>query len=428
MNKMNILVAEDDEDSARLLKRILQDAGYDVIMARDGNQAWKVLQRADAPKLAVLDWMMPGMSGIDICKRLREKHEDVRTYVVLVTAKGKKRDVIKGLDSGADDFVTKPVDKGELLARLRVAGRTLDLQKQFVQVIERQQSLLQRHNLLRQQVWKPGRSTQNGKVTSDDSDVADLSRPCSHSAAPELRPLAEMDQFLVNILNEIGFPMTASMASSISLADQDFDFTSWCALIIKSKGIWFDFKMETSRITAGEVFHSLSGATAKSDTDLVDTMSELANMYVDNLKIVLQQQNLDTLKPYVAKAMYTREVPARFPLGIGHEQHILSGAGRTIRFTAIQYPAQAVKKAMNKGCALDVLAEPIYQSAGEDLLLLSEGTALDYQYIQKLHDFLGDKRQQCQISVLEPSPLTLIFNRAHERFSAMYTKRRKDRK
>lgn len=57
---MNILVAEDDEDSARLLKRILQDAGYDVIMARDGNQAWKVLQRADAPKLAVLDWMMPG--------------------------------------------------------------------------------------------------------------------------------------------------------------------------------------------------------------------------------------------------------------------------------------------------------------------------------------------------------------------------------
>ena len=422
MDGMKVLIAEDDRDSAKLLRRYVQDAGHDVIMADDGNQTWKVLQREDAPKLAVLDWIMPGMSGVDICKALRAKRQNLRTYAIIITAKGKKKDVIEGLDSGADDFLVKPVDKGELLARLRVAERTIRLQERYVQVIDQQESLLRRHDLLGELVWKLGHSNQNSRgVNSDLSD--DLHQAHKYSLGGESRALSNMGHFLVGLLNEIGFAMTSSLASRISSANQNLDFSSWCALIVKGTGMWLDVKIESDRNTAGELFYLMSGKEGKSDTHLLDAMSELANMYVENLKMALKEEGIDALRPYIAKAMYTRAVPARIPLGRRREQHILSGSGHVVRLTVIEYPVQVLKKAIARACCLDVLAEPVYQSAGTDLLLLNEGAALDYQYISKLHDFLGANEKQIPISVLEPSPLTLIFNRAHERFSEMYVKR-----
>lgn len=124
-----VLVAEDDVVSSRVLEATLKHWGHAVEVVRDGAAAWEVLQRDDCPKLAVVDWMMPGLEGPEVCRRARALGRAVPTYIILLTARGNTDDVVAGLDSGADDFVTKPFDRQELRSRLRVGARMVTLQQ-----------------------------------------------------------------------------------------------------------------------------------------------------------------------------------------------------------------------------------------------------------------------------------------------------------
>lgn len=128
---MQVLIAEDDAISRRILQTSLAKWGYQVVAACDGSEAWRHLTSPNAPQLAILDWMMPGMDGIDICKRIRSETGPY-TYVILLTARGQKEDLIEGMEAGADDYVTKPFHSGELKVRLRAAQRILDLESQLL--------------------------------------------------------------------------------------------------------------------------------------------------------------------------------------------------------------------------------------------------------------------------------------------------------
>src|SRR5580698_11568707 len=130
--RTKILVAEDDAVSQRLLSGLLAKWGYDVLAVSDGLEAMRVLEREDSPALVILDWLMPGSDGVDVIKQLRAQQQPRYRYVLLVTSKGEKRDILTGLDAGADDYLTKPFDASELNARLRVGQRILDLQRQLV--------------------------------------------------------------------------------------------------------------------------------------------------------------------------------------------------------------------------------------------------------------------------------------------------------
>jgi two-component system cell cycle response regulator len=129
---MRVLIAEDDNTSRLLLGSTLEKWKYEVEAVCDGAQAWKALQREDAPRLAILDWMMPGMTGPALCCELRKRRSEPYVYILLLTARSDKRDLIEGLASGADDYVTKPFDKQELEFRLRAGRRILELQDELV--------------------------------------------------------------------------------------------------------------------------------------------------------------------------------------------------------------------------------------------------------------------------------------------------------
>jgi two-component system, cell cycle response regulator len=130
---MKVLVADDEAVSLRLIESSLGRWGYDVVTATDGIEALAILNATERPTLAILDWMMPGMSGVDICRELRlHKSEGEYTYVILLTAKRAKDDVIQGLEAGADDYLTKPFHPQELRVRLRTGRRILYLLEQLV--------------------------------------------------------------------------------------------------------------------------------------------------------------------------------------------------------------------------------------------------------------------------------------------------------
>jgi two-component system cell cycle response regulator len=130
--KKRVLIAEDDPVSCHILKNFLVKWDYDVSVVADGTEALRILESEDAPRLAVLDWMMPGMEGVQICQRLRERKDHPYVYALLLTARSEKRDLLRGLELGADDYLTKPFDAHELRARLLVGERILNLQDDLI--------------------------------------------------------------------------------------------------------------------------------------------------------------------------------------------------------------------------------------------------------------------------------------------------------
>ncbi len=140
---MKILIAEDDPTSRRRLEMVLTKWSYEAVSCSDGKQAWERLQDTDAPRLAILDWTMPEMEGIEVCRHLRKIDTQNPVYVILLTTHSKKENIVRGLDSGADDYIIKPFEQNELQARIRVGCRVLQLQEKLANRIKDLQDSLQ---------------------------------------------------------------------------------------------------------------------------------------------------------------------------------------------------------------------------------------------------------------------------------------------
>jgi diguanylate cyclase (GGDEF)-like protein len=129
---MKILIAEDDVTSRRILTGIFTKWGYQPVPAVDGNEAWAILREPESPKLAIIDWVMPGMDGIELCRKLRLIETSDPVYIILLTSRGDKQDIVIGLEAGANDYISKPYDNGELRARAGVGRRMVELQHQLL--------------------------------------------------------------------------------------------------------------------------------------------------------------------------------------------------------------------------------------------------------------------------------------------------------
>jgi phosphoserine phosphatase RsbU/P len=128
---MRLVVADDDPVTRRLLEGVLSKLGFQVVLAKDGIEALAILTGEDPPPLAILDWMMPGMTGIDVCRKLRHRASSGPTYVLIVTSREQTEDLVAALDAGADDYVTKPFQVEELKARVGVGLRVATLQRRL---------------------------------------------------------------------------------------------------------------------------------------------------------------------------------------------------------------------------------------------------------------------------------------------------------
>jgi diguanylate cyclase (GGDEF)-like protein len=129
---MKILAAEDNPVFQSMLANMLTKWGYIPVVARDGNEAWEALQQPNGPQLAILDWMMPGLNGVDVCRGVRAAGREPYVYILLLTARTDSQDLVEGMEAGADDYLTKPFQAHELRVRLRAGRRILDLQQQLL--------------------------------------------------------------------------------------------------------------------------------------------------------------------------------------------------------------------------------------------------------------------------------------------------------
>jgi two-component system cell cycle response regulator len=133
---MKILIAEDDPVSCRLMQRMLERCGYEVVVATNGREATLALTSSDGPKLALIDWMMPELDGPGVCSEVRRRPDGSYVYIVLLTSKQSNEDIVEGLEAGADDYLTKPCNPAELKARLLTGRRILQLEEKLVEARE----------------------------------------------------------------------------------------------------------------------------------------------------------------------------------------------------------------------------------------------------------------------------------------------------
>ena len=145
---MKVLIADDDPVSRRLLQASLEKWGYDAQAVVNGTAAWGVMQEAQPPQLLILDWLMPEIDGVELCRRARTMKALQSSYIILLTSRSTKSDVVEGLESGADDYITKPFDPGELRARVQVGKRVIYLQTALADRLRHLEEAMARVNQL----------------------------------------------------------------------------------------------------------------------------------------------------------------------------------------------------------------------------------------------------------------------------------------
>lgn len=186
MNKprATVLVADDSPIFRDMLHKMLNDWGFEVITAEDGQQAWEVLRQENGPRLALLDWVMPGMDGAEVCRRVRSSIRNRYVYLMLVSVRADREDVVRGMDSGADDYIVKPFQVDELHARLRAGQRVLALQEELVEARE----------ALREQATRDGLTGLWNRTAIFDILQNELARS-SRTSEPLMVLMADLDGF-----------------------------------------------------------------------------------------------------------------------------------------------------------------------------------------------------------------------------------------
>jgi len=201
---MRILIAEDSPVEHEILKDLLESRGYEVISAYDGEEAWSILQSEGAPQLALLDWMMPGLDGPQVCREVRARGNEPYTYLILITSLHDKAATVAGLDAGADDYLTKPYDAGELQSRLRAGERILNLQQQLIEA---------REELRRQATHDPLTGVLNRGAIRDTLQ-RELSRS-QRTQSPVAVIMADIDHFK-NVNDTHGHPVGDAVLKEIA--------------------------------------------------------------------------------------------------------------------------------------------------------------------------------------------------------------------
>ena len=213
-----VLVAEDNPVFQSILRSMLGEWGYRVLMVGDGMSAWRILQTPNAPRLLILDWMMPILDGVQLCRRVRVASREPYTYILLLSARADSQDLVEGMEAGADDYLTKPFEAPELRVRLRAGCRILDLEEQLVRAREALRVQATHDGLtglfnhaaildrLQNEVSRAGRERQSLAVLLVDlDDFKRVNDTCGHAAGDlVLREAAERIQAAVRDYDAVG--------------------------------------------------------------------------------------------------------------------------------------------------------------------------------------------------------------------------------
>ncbi len=421
---MKILVADDEPTVRRIMQAFLEKNHHEVVIAEGGQQAFELLKAEDAPHVAIIDWMMPDLSGPEVCAKLRETKLRIRPYLLMLTSKNSEADLAAGLDAGADDFLTKPFRSAEMLARLRVAERSIDFAQEIQERLEEYEVLVERHKMLGEMAARPA---VEGPAPAAPFAAAAPSAPAPapvSSAVPEppsdappaaAAPLAglglssdEVSFRTVHALRELGLDATATRRLTDASRPYRISYSAWVGFVLPERECWVDLLLEADPLSVNTIFaQSLQrpASPAAGQVFIVEALTIIGS----SLRAMLQGRGGEPLAAYLAQGQRVDRTYQDVPVGEGATTYFFEVAGAELALTVSTQPcpvrpvpAQALRKA-------DLLAECYPPPSCSEVALFTRGSVLNEHYIGKLTAF-GETNKGCPpLQIYKPTPLARFF-------------------
>ncbi len=380
---MKVLVAEDSDTQRKLLAGVLRQFSVEPIEASSGSEALDFLLRPDGPRIALIDWEMPGFSGIEVCRKVREATLELRPYLILVTGRTDRKDVVEALEAGADDYLTKPPHPGELQARVQVGMRNLDLQRELKQRIVELEGALHRLDVV---------GAVAAQTTGNRAPVAAAHR--AGTLTPQLEALDALR----------GLPERfASVVANFKGNDdgsQAPELWAHLSLALPGQAAWLDATLEVSRGRAAEAFNRLSGQSATTDQALLDGVSDVLTLVMRGFQQQLEESGVQVLKPISARSFVGS-------LAMPASPHCLQLAqsGWTLQVLESAAPVRAEK--FGELTPGSMLINSLTPPKLPDVEVLAKGTLLKVSYLTRAGSFFRGEAAQTEVSVMEASKFAL---------------------
>lgn len=404
---MKVLVADDDALIRRLLLALLNKLGHEVEQVEDGHAAWKALDVPIPPSLAIMDWVMPGMNGVDVCRKLRANPGKLRPYVLLLSAKADKQDIISGLDAGADDYLVKPFDPMSLLARLRVAQRIISFQEDLQRHISGMEILLHRHNLLGEMYGKQLRQTDAPLAVAPRAEP-DAS-PSPGQPIKELVPPERMAQLITSSVAEVGLGKASVSFSNEPMKLEGETFTAWAPLVLLNQGVWMDLLLEANQHSAVAMFEALLGRIPVSERELLDFLAETFNLISTSIRSAFIAGGVPALTPIISRTTRTEYLNLKPPTFSVVNHHHIRLPQVMANLTVVSQPAPVQRKSLGQLRSFDILSENLPSPSAKEVFLLNQGVVLNERYIEKLSSLAGPTAHSIRVPVVEPSRYAQFF-------------------
>lgn len=402
---MKILVADDDLASRRLVAAFLTRADHDVVAVDSGEAALEAMLGPEPPAIAIIDWVMPGISGPDVVTKIRNVAFRIRPYVILLSSKNDKASVAEGLDAGADDFLTKPFNPLEMLARVRVAERTLQVQLELQKHIDDLEALAQRYNLLGELISQrraPGLARPASGVP-----MMAAPRPAVVTGSTHLRP-DEIDTFVRRAFTEIGLGELESVPYEPPPANgRRAGVLAWSGMVLAGEQCWIDLLLEVEGPGAVALHTASLHRAPASDREARRFLAEVHTIVTSSFRAVLQGRGADILSPGLSRAVErTGDLPdlpwpedtARRLYRIGSTRLTLSIA-RTLSHVQHKDPRDLQ--------AGQIVAADFPPAEFDAIPLVTRGSVINERFIGKLVAYAQREGSRLGVPVFVPSPLSL---------------------
>ncbi|MBI5385507.1 MAG: response regulator [Verrucomicrobia bacterium] len=427
---MKILVADDSLVVLRLLEMSLKKDGHELVPARTGAAAWQELQRPDGPRIAILDWQMPDISGVEVCQRIRAWESKHRPHLIMLTSLGGREDTVAAFDAGVDDYIVKPFDRDILLARLRAAARAVQHQEKLLEEIRLRDEILRASNT--PAALAPAQEPAPAPLAASSREAPPSTRlspppasaapaplpdkgvngtPVIHQVLSSLCPSDEMEGLVGQTLAEmmLGEGVPVKDPAQIEAFRPEIDVVHF--MILPEKSVWLDLLLETNLASALALYQLFTGSsdTAVPENDLVDVIGETLNMIQGRLKSTFKSKGAELIVPVVPHSLPVDQVLERCHRNAAFTRALYSLPGIDLRFTVFAYSSPLHRKRLIDIKLANVLAEPLRPPDNDDLVLINKGTLLNGRALMKVNNLAEYAPHGVTHPVFEPSPLSMLL-------------------
>jgi len=405
---MKILFADDDQVLLKVVDEFLSKSGYVVELCQTGEEALARLLEDKSPQIALLDWLMPGLSGPEICRKLVDEGIKNDRYLIILSSKTRKQDIAEGLFSGADDYLAKPVDFTELLARIRVAERTMHAHNELKHRSTQLENLMRRNNLLGDMVMRHGPDLFPENVQPIVGNLSDKTA--------ELPGLTTLPYHLTEILKSMGVDTRLVDTAQAIAHGQSLPtptppgLLAWAPLLIPGKDLWLDLLMLTTESGGRTLAGHLLGKESSDHTVIGDALAELVSLANGGIRQKMEQAQIENVSPMISRCHFEPEAfPETSPMHHVRAELVIDGEPLLLQLA--EYHSPQVTKSLPELLEMDILAQPVLSAGDSKGVLLNQWKPLTSATIASLRRWVQGETAKNQFSVMQPSPLARKLTR-----------------